>query len=40
MVGAYPVRELRTEDDALNVEMDPEDEHRIREAIAEEPGMQ
>ncbi|KAK9809210.1 hypothetical protein WJX72_011487 [[Myrmecia] bisecta] len=30
---AFPVRELQTEDDSINVEMDPEDEFAVREEI-------
>eukprot|EP00884_Botryococcus_braunii_P019406 jgi/Botrbrau1/6149/Bobra.331_2s0039.1 len=39
VVGAIPVRELGTEDDRINVEMDAEDEYRVRQAIEREPEM-
>ena len=38
VLRAYPVREMATEDDSINVEMDPEDEWRVRQQI-DEAGM-
>ena len=37
---AFPVRELATDTDTINVEMDPEDELRVRSSIAADHGMQ
>lgn len=34
VMHALPVKELPTENNNINVEMDPEDEHRAREMIA------
>jgi hypothetical protein len=34
VLRACPVRELATEDGAVNVEMDPEDEWRVRQELA------
>ena len=33
VLKAYPVKELQTEDDRINVEMDPEDDFKIRQLI-------
>lgn len=33
VLHAHPVRELATEDDSINVEMDPEDEFCVRQRI-------
>lgn len=38
VLRAHPVREVVTEDNAINVEMDPEDEWTVRQQI-EEAGM-
>lgn len=38
VLRAHPVRELATEDNSVNVEMDPEDEWHARQQI-EEDGM-
>lgn len=35
VLHAHPVRELATEDDSINVEMDPEDEWRMRQQVAD-----
>lgn len=40
VLKAFPVRELMTEDDSINVEMDPEDEFRVRESITTDHNMQ
>ncbi|KAK9843826.1 hypothetical protein WJX81_007876 [Elliptochloris bilobata] len=37
---AFPVRELAADTDTINVEMDPEDEFRVRSSIAADHGMQ
>jgi len=37
---AFPVRELAVDTATINVEMDPEDEFRVRSAIAADHGMQ
>lgn len=37
---AFPVRELAADTDTINVEMDPEDELRVRSSIAADHGMQ
>lgn len=38
VLRAHPVQELATEDNSINVEMDPEDEWRVRQQI-EDDGM-
>ena len=40
MQRAFPVRELAVDTATINVEMDPEDEFRVRSAIAADHGMQ
>lgn len=36
---AFPVRELCTEDDSVNVEMDSEDEFRVRQEVEAKYGL-
>ncbi len=39
VMRAFPVRELATDDDSINVEMDPENEFTVREEIENKFGM-
>ena len=39
VLRAFPVKELLTEDDTINAEMDPEDVFKVTEAIQEQHGF-